>query len=63
MNLIIHIQEKDYLTSILFFLGCVSPFIGVATAYLNIGDAFTNIIISLMVMFVLLWNWAMRMLG
>lgn len=58
--LIMHHERGDYLTSILFWLGFISPFIGVATAYLQIGDAFTNIMVSLMIMMGLLFTWMTR---
>ena len=58
--LIMHNKEGDYLTSIVFWLGVTSPFIGIATAWLEIGDAFTNIITSIMIMFALVMMWGIR---
>ena len=58
--LIMHHKEGDYLTSIVFWLGFISPFVGIATAWLNIGNAFTNIITSIMIMFGLLMLWGVR---
>ena len=55
-----HYKEGDYLTSILFWLGIISPFVGIATAWMDIGDAFTNIMTSIMIMFALLMLWGFR---
>lgn len=57
-----HVKQGDYLTSILFILGVLSPFIGIGISIAGIGDSFTNIMISVLLVFPLLWLWATRVL-